>query len=134
MTHDVYATEINGRLARHVLDPRRAKESALALPDQQREWVTSKAQTIIDEIESLGVAVIGSLDELRPEERWEPYVAPEELPVDDLLAAAIDALAGYTAEHAARGSGASKNRVEAQGKRAERRSAKAAQKNKPRGN
>ncbi|MFL6182297.1 MAG: hypothetical protein ACJ73J_08305 [Actinomycetes bacterium] len=123
-----YAREVNGRLTRHVLDPRRPKEPGLTLPTGQRDWVVGKSEQIIAELEASGVKVIGSLDELRSEVDAKPYVAPEETSDDELLAAAMDALAGYAVEHGERRADfESKKKVKAQSERTERRAARAAE-------
>jgi hypothetical protein len=129
LSHQDYASEVNGRLARHVLDPRRAEEPGLTLPTEQRDWVSTKADEIIDEIETVGVKVIGSLDDLRPTPISKPYQAPEELSDDVLLAAAMDALSGYAVEHGDRRADVkSKKRAAAQAERAEARAAEDAKK------
>ena len=128
LDHNDYAREVNGRLARHVLDPRRPKEPGLTLPTGQRDWVAAKSKEIIAEVEATGVKVIGSVDELRSEAEVKPYSAPEDISDDDLLAAAMDALAGYAVEHGERRADVkSKKKVKAQAERAERRAARAAE-------
>ncbi|MEO8105811.1 MAG: hypothetical protein ABI720_00700 [Actinomycetes bacterium] len=99
MPHRDYAKEINGRLTRHVLDPLRKGEPGLTLPDEQRAWVASRAEQVIAAIQATGVQIEGTLDDLRPRAVTEPYVAPELLPVEDLLATAIAGLAGLAAEY-----------------------------------
>ncbi|MFL6070800.1 MAG: hypothetical protein ACJ72Y_05900, partial [Actinomycetes bacterium] len=104
------------------------KEPALTLPTGQRDWVVGKSEQIIAELEASGVKVIGSLDELRSEVDAKPYVAPEETSDDELLAAAMDALAGYAVEHGERRADfESKKKVKAQSERTERRAARAAE-------
>lgn len=123
MSHSDYASEVNGRLARHVLDPRRSQEPGLTLPTEQRDWVTERAEEVIGEIEASGVKVIGSLDDLRPLPIDDSYQPPEQLPDDDLLAAAMDAISGYAVEHGER-----RNQVKSKKKakaKAERQAAKA---------
>jgi hypothetical protein len=102
LPHQDYASEVDGRLARHILAVRRAQEPEVTLPSEQRDWVGEKAEETIAEIEALGVTVIGSLDDLRPTSITQPYEAPEELPDDVLLAAAMDALGGFAVEHGER--------------------------------
>ena len=97
-----YSNEVNMRLTRRVMDPRRSKEPSLTLPTEQRGWVGRRAEEIIADIEETGVRVIGSLDDLRPQPIEQPYQAPEAISEDDLLAAAMDALAGYAASYAQR--------------------------------
>jgi len=102
LPHQDYANEVDGRLARHVLDARRAEEPELTLPTEQRDWAGEKAEEIIAEIKALGVTVIGSLDDLRPTSITQQYQAPEVLPDDVLLAAAMDALGAFAVEHGKR--------------------------------
>jgi len=97
-----YSTEVNGRLARRVMDPRRPNEPGLTLPTEQREWVGGRAEEIIAEIEETGVRIIGSLDDLRPLAISKHYQPPEDISEEELLAAAMDALAGYAAAYAKR--------------------------------
>ena len=97
-----YVTEVNTRLTRLVMDPRRPQEPSLTLPTEQRDWVSGRAEEIIAEIEETGVRIIGSLDDLRPLPISKPYQAPETISDDDLLAASMDALAGYAASYADR--------------------------------
>jgi hypothetical protein len=130
MSHQDYASEVNGRLARHVLDPRRPQEPGLTLPTEQREWVTKRAEQVIGEIEASGVKVIGSLDDLRPLPIGHLYQPPEHLADDDLLAAAMDAIAGYAVEHGQRRTQVkskkkAKARAERQAARAKRQTARA---------
>ena len=94
-----YAKEINSRLTRHVLDPLRKSEPGLTLPDEQRDWVAGRAEQVIAAVSATGVEVKGSLDDLRPRPVTEPYLAPETLPAEDLLASAVAGLAGLAAEH-----------------------------------
>jgi len=102
LPHQDYASEVDGRLARHILDARRTEEPDVTLPTEQRDWACEKAEETIAEIEALGVTVIGSLDDLRPTSIRQPYQAPEELSDDVLLAAAMDALGGFAVEHGKR--------------------------------
>ncbi|MCZ3387281.1 MAG: hypothetical protein LH630_10040 [Actinomycetia bacterium] len=95
-----YQKSVNGALSRRVLGQRRSQEPGLALPEQHIPWAEREAARVIGDIEALGVEVIGDLDDLRPRPAKNPSVAPEELPVEELLAAALDGLAGMTAEHA----------------------------------
>ncbi len=97
-----YTSEVNGRLTRRVMDPRRPNEPSLTLPTDQRDWVGGRAEEVIAEIEETGVRVIGSLDDLRPLPVSKPYQPPEDISEEDLLAAAMDALAGYAASYAKR--------------------------------
>lgn len=94
MPRKLYGQEINGTLTRRVLAQRGKPEPAITLPAGQREWVMSKAEEIISDVEAVGARVVGSLDDLRPRPFTSPYQAPEDLPVEDLFEVALDALGG----------------------------------------
>ena len=100
MPRKTYAVEVNGTLTRRVMDHRGASEPKITLPEGQREWVMSKAEEIIAGIETVGAQVIGSMDDLRPRPLSSPYQAPEDLPTETLLEAALDALGGLAVAHA----------------------------------
>lgn len=95
-----YQKSVNGALSRRVLGKRRSREPGLTLPEAHRPWAEREASRIIGDIEVLGVEVIGDLDDLRPRQGNNPPLAPELVPVDELLEAALDGLAGLAAEHA----------------------------------
>ncbi|HEX5017529.1 MAG TPA: hypothetical protein VFX15_08090, partial [Actinomycetes bacterium] len=100
LSRKTYAVEVNGTLTRRVMDRRGVPEPKITLPEGQREWVMSKAEEIIADIEGVGPKVIGSLDDLRPRPFSTPYQAPEDLPTEMLLEAALDALGGLAVAHA----------------------------------
>lgn len=95
-----YQKSVNGALSRRVLGQRRSQEPGLALPEAHSPWAEREAARVIADIEALGVEVIGDLDDLRPRPAKNTPIAPEELPAEELLAAALDGLAGLAAEHA----------------------------------
>jgi hypothetical protein len=103
MPREEYGVEINGTLTRKVLDLRGQPEPKITLPEGEREWVVSKADEIIAGVEAVGARVIGTLDDLRPRPFTAPYQAPEDLPADDLLAVALDALGGLAVAHTSGG-------------------------------
>jgi len=95
-----YQKSVNGALTRRVLSERRSREPGLSLPASHRDWAQREATRVISEIEAVGPRIIGDLQDLVPlPPRAEPVV-PEDLPAEDLLAAAIDGLAGLAAEYA----------------------------------
>ncbi len=95
-----YHQSVNGALTRRVLGKRRSLEPGLALPDGHFAWAERESARVIADIKALDVEVIGDLEDLRPLPAKNPPVAPEKLPTEDLLAAALDGLAGLAAEHA----------------------------------
>jgi hypothetical protein len=95
-----YQKSVNGALTRRVLAERRSQEPGLSLPTAHREWADREAARVIAEIEAVGATVIGDLDDLKPRPSGKDPVAPEQLPAEQLLAAAIDGLAGLSAEYA----------------------------------
>ena len=95
-----YQKSVNGALSRRVLGQRRSQEPGLSLPEAHRGWAEREAARLIADIEAVGVEVVGDLDDLRPRPAKNPPIAPEGLPAEEILAAALDGLAGLTAEHA----------------------------------
>jgi hypothetical protein len=83
-----------------VLGQRRSLEPGLALPEAHLPWAERESARVIADIEALDVEVIGDLSDLKPHPPKNPPIAPEELPAEDLLAAALDGIAGLAAEHA----------------------------------
>jgi hypothetical protein len=108
-----YQKSVNGALSRRVLAHRRSREPALALPAAHQAWAEREAERVVADLRATGVQVIGDLEDLRPRPPRNAPVAPDQLPAEDLLEAAIDGLAGLAAEHAA---------VQRKVKRLERRS------------
>jgi hypothetical protein len=95
-----YQKTVNGALTNRVLSLRRRGEARLGLPSEHVEWADREARRVIDEIKAVNPRVIGDLDDLVPRPAQAAPVTPAELPADDLLAAAIDGLAGLSVEHA----------------------------------
>lgn len=95
-----YQKSVNGALSRRVLAHRRSREPGLALPAGHQQWAEREAARIIDDLKATRVRVVGDLDDLVPRPPRAAPVAPETLPPDELLDAAIDGLAGLAAEHA----------------------------------
>jgi hypothetical protein len=101
LTMQEYHKSVNGALSRRVLGKRRSREQSLTLPEEHREWAERESDRVINDIGAVGVRVIGDLEDLRPRTSSADAVAPEELPAAELLAAALDGLAGMATEHAA---------------------------------
>jgi hypothetical protein len=101
LTMQEYHKSVNGALSRRVLGKRRSREQSLTLPEEHREWAERESDRVINDIGAVGVRVIGDLEDLRPRASSADAVAPEELPAAELLAAALDGLAGMATEHAA---------------------------------
>jgi hypothetical protein len=95
-----YQKSVNGALSRRVLAHRRSREPGLVLPAAHQQWAEREAARVIADLGATGVRVIGDLDDLIPRPPRNPPVAPETLPPDELLEAALDGLAGLAAEHA----------------------------------
>lgn len=74
---------------------RAAGSDRLRLPDSDRPWIDREAERVIDGIRARGVPVVGDLAELRPRSD-DSGRDPGEVTDDELLEAAIDALAGLT--------------------------------------
>ncbi|HVQ87159.1 MAG TPA: hypothetical protein VMT88_03160 [Actinomycetes bacterium] len=100
MTMRSYQKSVNGALSRRVLSSRRSQEPGLTLPTAHTEWAAQEATRLIDEIKSVGAELVGDLADLNPTATAAAPLAPEQLPAEQLLAAAIDGLAGLAVEHA----------------------------------
>ena len=100
MPGKVYKKSVNGSLSRRSLAPRRSEETSLVLPDRHQEWADHEATRIIEDITAVGVEVIGDLDDLRPRPTSKTFVEPDKIAAEDLLAAALDGIAGMAVEHA----------------------------------
>ena len=78
---------------------RSGRAEPMRLPDEHAAWVCAEAERIIDHVATGGYDVVGDLDGLRPR----ADVAgrrPGAASTDELLDAALDALAAVTEEHA----------------------------------
>ncbi|MCZ3387764.1 MAG: hypothetical protein LH645_01285 [Actinomycetia bacterium] len=95
-----YQKSVNGALSRRVLGHRSGSEPSLVLPEAHRAWAEREASRLMQEIRAVGIEVVGDLEDLRPRVSKHEPVAPDKLPADELLEAAIDGLAGLAAEHA----------------------------------
>jgi hypothetical protein len=87
--HDVVETDLAPILAGG------GAAGAFRVPEVDREWVGREAERIIDGIRACGVPVVGDLADLRPRFDDSGRV-PGEVTDDELLEAAVAALAGLT--------------------------------------
>ncbi|MDQ1482716.1 MAG: hypothetical protein QOF35_792 [Actinomycetota bacterium] len=82
-------------LGREVLGARAMAEPRFALTQDQHDWLASRADAMIGEIESTGVRVLGSLDDLVPARHPAPdAVSPADTSEADLREAAFAGLIG----------------------------------------
>jgi hypothetical protein len=92
-------------LANGLLASRQSRGPALVLPEEYESAVAAKSERIIEQIEELGVPVVGELSDLRPgfAKPTGPWTDdPSSIPVEDLLAVAGYAL-GHLCAQVARG-------------------------------
>lgn len=87
-------------LAKRVLGPRRRKEEGITLPTAHREWAERESRRLITEVEALGVPVVGSLEELMPEES--AFGDGHQPSAEQMLDAALDGVTGLVMNLAAR--------------------------------
>lgn len=78
-------------LAKLVLTARRGQEERVALPAVHHDWVVRESERLVAEVEAVGVAVVGSFEELRPVLSGD---GSEAATTEQLLAAAVDGIAG----------------------------------------
>lgn len=98
MSWSVYDREIKQRLCKRGLSQRKAREHALAVPEEHRTWVSARAQDQVASIRAAGVNVIGDLDDLAPV--YAAGVQPSDIPVEAILEAALHGLAFDARSHA----------------------------------
>ena len=97
MDNWVYQHAVNRSLSHDVLPAIAEPHPPLAIPDEFHGWVRDESARIVKEISKAGVTVIGDLTDLEPQlAPGTPFVWPEELTDGELLAAAVEALTGYT--------------------------------------
>jgi hypothetical protein len=88
-------------LAKNLMAARKSEEPALALPPEWEGWAKGKTERLLEKVRALSPAVVGDLDELRPQflPLGEGVVTdPSAIPVEELLAAAGDGLMGMCAQ------------------------------------
>ena len=94
-----YKRTVNHALSRHSLASHRGDEPGLVLPERHHAWAEQGAERMIAAIVATGIEVVGDLDDLRPRPSSSPYVDPDHLPADQLLAAALAGITGMTQRH-----------------------------------
>ncbi len=90
-----YAASVTSVVARDALAGR--TEPAVGAPDRYQEWAAAEADALISAVVSSGLEVVGELDELRPHTLTGNRDSTPT--TTDLLAAAIDGLAGLVTAH-----------------------------------
>ncbi len=78
---------------------KRSEPVRFTMPDEELGWVTERADACIAELSARGYPVVGDLDELRPVRR-EGGRRPDDATDDELLEAALDALAMLAEDYA----------------------------------
>ena len=84
-------------LAQRVLAAQR-DSAPFALRPRLRPWLVERSQQMIDQIRNAGWDVVGDLDDLLPGET-QATILPDEVPDEDLVAAAVQALADLLVLH-----------------------------------
>jgi hypothetical protein len=84
-------------LTRRVLTGR-ADSTPTGVPVHDRDWVLDRSRVLVDGLRERGYDVVGSLDELEPDFSGQPDTLPDPA-ADDVLDAAVDALAVLLTEH-----------------------------------
>lgn len=84
-------------LAKGVLSERRDDEPRLTLPPEHHDWAARESRRLIGDVQAAGVPVVGSLVELMPApaDLTDP-AGPVSVTADQMLAAAVDGIAGLT--------------------------------------
>ena len=98
LSRDEYAHDVGARLARRVL-AQPSGRAPVAVPPEVSEWASTRSAAVVDALIGTGVEVVGSVDDLLMQPTTQGADAGP-MPDDELLDAALDALAGYAAEHA----------------------------------
>lgn len=93
ISSETHQSLIAHQLAKRGLSRRRGQEPSLTIPADRRAWVRERAEEEIAGIRAAGVAVVGDLDELRPDLSVGVGIQPEDLDATVLLDAALDAVA-----------------------------------------
>jgi hypothetical protein len=93
-----YHTVYKRLVAKRLLAARRSGESRLAVPEKHRGWLVEAAERQLEVIRTSGAEVVGDLDDLAPMPPTEGK-QPDELDLDDVVAAAVDALVGLGHQH-----------------------------------
>jgi hypothetical protein len=85
-------------VAKRVLAARRGQESRLAVPEEWRDWLEEAADRQVAAVTECRATVVGDLDDLRP--RFPSLgVQPQEVDLEDVLSAGVEALVGLGRQH-----------------------------------
>ncbi len=98
----VYQHGVNRAFSHGVLPEIPDPQPHLTVPKSAHGWVREQSERLISEIETSGVRIIGSLDDLQPNlDKGAPFVWPEDINDKDVLQFAVAALSGFAKEAAA---------------------------------
>jgi hypothetical protein len=95
-----YHTVYKRLVAKRVLAARRGRETRLSVPESLHGWLQEAAERQRAAILDCGVGVVGDLADLDPMPPSEGK-QPAEVPLEEVLAAAVDALVGLADQHLA---------------------------------
>jgi hypothetical protein len=99
LTRKEYAAHFRQVMAKSVLAARSHDEPRLALPADLRPWAVKRSAQLVRAVRESGVEVMGELAELQSDaEAPSTDVDPAQLPAEDLLEAAVDAIVGVVAD------------------------------------
>jgi hypothetical protein len=90
-----YSETIKGELAHDVLSARPGL-ARLVLPPDREAWAKEQSALVVAGLREAGYEITGDLAELRPEPAARPYVAPADIPADQMLDAAVRAAVTLT--------------------------------------
>ncbi|HEY2508673.1 MAG TPA: hypothetical protein VGI58_19325 [Streptosporangiaceae bacterium] len=90
-----YSEKIKGDLAHDVLSARPG-QARLVLPPDREAWAKEQAELVVAGVREAGYQVTGDLSELLPEPAARGYVAPADIPADQMLDAAVRAAVTLT--------------------------------------
>lgn len=100
LTRDEYGKNCRDVLAKTVLATRSRLEPRLALPTALQPWAVKRSAQLARAVRDSGVSVVGDLADLQSETATTTDLDPEQLPPDELLDAAVDAIVGLVTHRA----------------------------------
>jgi hypothetical protein len=77
----------------------RPDQAPLLLPTARRAWAREQGEILVAGLRDAKFDIVGDFSELLPRPAAEPYVRPADLPVDQILDAAVEAAAGLAMGH-----------------------------------
>lgn len=86
-------------VSKDILAAHKAEEPTLLLPSEYHEWTTKRSRVMIDELQALGTAVVGDLEDLIPvyaPESAKTTTDPSAIPTEQLLEAAAHGILGMS--------------------------------------